>query len=102
MEGTEREKTTFLRLLMGQEEYSGEILSSGVQFDYFPFVVEEKERRALEVAEEIFRCSSGTQKELSLLEVDEEILYRPFSSLSNGEQTKLLLAVLFCGIIIFC
>lgn len=90
-------KTTFLRLLMGQEEYSGEILSSGVQFDYFPFVVEEKERRALEVAEEICPLLQlwQLQKELSLLEVDEEILYRPFSSLSNGEQTKLLLAVLF-------
>ena len=34
-------------------------------------------------------------KEMSLLEVDEDVLYRDFSSLSYGEQTKLLLAVLF-------
>jgi lincosamide and streptogramin A transport system ATP-binding/permease protein len=35
------------------------------------------------------------QRELSLLDVEEEVLYRPFGSLSNGEQTKVLLAALF-------
>ena len=29
------------------------------------------------------------------LEVDEEVLWRPFETLSNGEQTKVLLAALF-------
>lgn len=33
--------------------------------------------------------------ELSYLEMEAEVLYRPFSSLSGGEQTKLLLAGLF-------
>lgn len=37
----------------------------------------------------------GASKELSLIEVNEDALYRPFNSLSNGEQTKVLLAVLF-------
>lgn len=36
-------------------------------------------------------------KELSLLKVDVEVLYRPFETLSNGEQTKVLLAALFLG-----
>src|SRR5699024_816603 len=35
------------------------------------------------------------QKELSLLMVDSDILYRPFYTLSNGEQSKVLLSTLF-------
>lgn len=31
------------------------------------------------------------RRELSLLEADEELLYRPFDSLSNDEQTKILI-----------
>ena len=92
-----RGKTTFLRLLMGQEEYQGEIVTGGVRFDYFPFPVSKMERMTLEVAGEI--CPElehwKLQKELSLLEVEEDVLYRPFSSLSNGERTKVLLALLF-------
>jgi lincosamide and streptogramin A transport system ATP-binding/permease protein len=34
-------------------------------------------------------------RELSLLDVSEDVLYRPFQTLSNGEKTKVLLAVLF-------
>jgi lincosamide and streptogramin A transport system ATP-binding/permease protein len=34
-------------------------------------------------------------RELSLLEVKEEVLYRRFDTLSNGERTKVLLAALF-------
>ena len=36
-------------------------------------------------------------RELSLLGVDENCLKRPFETLSNGEQTKVLLASLFCN-----
>jgi lincosamide and streptogramin A transport system ATP-binding/permease protein len=41
--------------------------------------------------------SNGWQilRELSLLKVSEDVLYRPFVTLSNGEQTKVLLAALF-------
>ena len=35
------------------------------------------------------------QKELSLLELADDVLYRPFETLSKGEQTKVLLAALF-------
>ncbi|MBR2735480.1 MAG: ABC-F family ATP-binding cassette domain-containing protein, partial [Clostridia bacterium] len=35
------------------------------------------------------------QKEISLLELDEEILYRPFETLSGGERAKILLVSLF-------
>ena len=89
-------KTTFLKLLMGQYEYSGTIAAS-VDFSYFPFKVEQRERNTIDVVDSL----SGNyafwelQRELSMLEVDYDVLYRPFSTLSEGEQTKVLLAVLF-------
>ena len=91
-----RGKTTLLRLLMGKYEYAGAI-SASVTFDYFPFPVPRPERDAMEVAEELLPETESWElyRELSALEMDPEILFRPFSSLSNGEQTKLLLAVLF-------
>lgn len=36
-------------------------------------------------------------RELSYLDVEADVLYRPFETLSNGEQTKILLAALFCN-----
>ena len=38
-----RGKTTLLKLLMGQYEYRGKIISS-VTFDYFPYEVPDKEK----------------------------------------------------------
>ena len=35
------------------------------------------------------------QRELSLLQVDADVLSRPYDTLSNGERTKVLLAALF-------
>ena len=91
-----RGKTTFLRLLMGRYEYRGSI-SASVAFDYFPFPVEDESESGEAVAE---RCCPGLPRwrllrELAQLELDEGVLWRPFSTLSNGERTKLLLAALF-------
>jgi len=51
----------------------------------------------LEVIEHIYPDYLHWQvmRELSLLQVSEDVLYRPFETLSNGEQTKILLATLF-------
>ena len=89
-------KTTFLKLLMGRYEYTGSITSS-VEFEYFPFPVEDHSRMTLEILEEINPVMEQWEliRELNLLDTDAEILYRPFSSLSFGEQTKALLAALF-------
>ena len=91
-----RGKTTFLNLLMGRYEYSGTITAS-VDFEYFPFVVEDKSRNTSDVLLSVAPDAQDwqVQRELSLLSVDEDVLYRPFSTLSNGEQTKVLLAGLF-------
>ena len=91
-----RGKTTFLKLLLREYEYQGEI-TAPVRFDYFPFEVKNPDRPFMDIAEEI---APGFEEwrlflELSLLEVREEAVYRRFSTLSNGERTKLLLAALF-------
>ena len=91
-----RGKTTFLNLLLGRYEYEGSIAAS-VDFDYFPYEVRDCNSNTLQVAESV--CPDFAEwelmRELSLLEVGEDVLDRPFSTLSNGEQTKVLLAVLF-------
>jgi lincosamide and streptogramin A transport system ATP-binding/permease protein len=91
-----RGKTTFLNLLMGNHEYVGTIRAS-VDFDYFPYEVGDKSCDTIDIAGRIVHEYEywKLQRELSLLDVAEEILYRPFSTLSNGEQTKVLLAILF-------
>lgn len=91
-----RGKTTFLNLLMNKYEYKGSI-STSVAFDYFPFQVSDQSINTIDVIEEVYNDYEMWKvcKELSLLEVDLEVLYRPFVTLSNGEQTKVLLAVLF-------
>ena len=93
-------KTTFLNLLLGKYDYQGSITSSAV-FDYFPYVVTGKEldQSASELMEkwkpqvEQWRVMC----ELPLLSIDAELLYRPFKTLSFGERTKVMLAVLFSG-----
>ncbi|WP_195574934.1 Lsa family ABC-F type ribosomal protection protein [Paenibacillus sp. 1001270B_150601_E10] len=91
-----RGKTTFLNLLLGKFEYSGTI-SSNVSFEYFPFHVEHKENYTFDVVADIYPDYEHWQlmREFSLLKLSEDVLYRPFDSLSNGEQTKVMLAVLF-------
>ncbi len=84
-----RGKTTLLQLFMERYEYSGQIHNS-VTFSYFPYSVNEKEL-TIDIVGDDWRI----YKELSLLEVDEGVLYRPFHTLSSGEQTKVLLAALF-------
>ena len=91
-----RGKTTFLKLLMGEYEYRGTI-SSDERFDYFPFAVREPEKAVLEVVEELYPDYEFWKlcRELTLLHVDADVLYRAFSTLSSGERTKVMLAVLF-------
>lgn len=91
-----RGKTTFLNLLLGKEEYRGSI-TANVTFDYFPFPVEDKEETTLQLVEKLYPDYEFWRicVELNRLHVDNDVFYRPFSTLSNGEQTKVMLAVLF-------
>lgn len=91
-----RGKTTFLNLLLGKYEYRGKI-TSNVRFDYFPYPITDKERQTADILQEI--CPDAKEweirRELSYLDVEMEVLWRAFETLSNGEQTKVLLAALF-------
>lgn len=91
-----RGKTTFLNLLQGKYEYKGSI-TAAVAFDYFPFAVSDRGKDTLTVIEEIYPDYEFWKicRELTLLQMDTEVFYRPFSTLSNGEQTKVMLSVLF-------
>lgn len=91
-----RGKTTFLQLLQGKYEYKGKI-SSSVNFEYFPYEVFDKNRLTIDIMEEIYSEYELWQvmREFNLLEVSADVLYRPFDTLSLGEKTKVLLAVLF-------
>lgn len=91
-----RGKTTFLNLLLGKYEYQGKI-SAGMEFDYFPFAVPDAAKDTIEVVSDVSADYElwELERELSLLDVDSEVLYRPFETLSNGEQTKVMLAALF-------
>lgn len=95
-----RGKTTFLNLLMGKYEYDGKI-QSNVNFDYFPYEVKNKKLNSYQLASEINPSLEENyefwklEREVSLLDMNLEILNRTFETLSKGEQTKILLAILF-------
>lgn len=93
-------KTTFLNLLLGKYEYKGSIDTSTV-FDYFPYQIMEYQMQ-LPASEFIEELKTGCELwrvicELTELGEDAQILYRPYQTLSHGERTKVLLAVLFSG-----
>ena len=91
-----RGKTTFLNLLLGKYAYQGSI-SASVAFSYFPYHVKDGHMLAIDAVEamhpeyEYWRVA----REMAKLQLEDEVLYRPYETLSNGEQTKLQLAVLF-------
>lgn len=91
-----RGKTTFFKLLMNEFEYSGKI-SSNVNFEYYPYTVENTDWLTIELVREIAPSAMDWEiaKELSLLDLTDDALYRPFFTLSKGEQSKTLLAALF-------
>jgi len=91
-----RGKTTLLHLLAGEMPYQGRI-ECPLTPVYFPFPVEDPTQLTLFVMQSAAPDSQDWQflRELNLLHVDEDVLYRPFDTLSQGEQTKALLAALF-------
>lgn len=93
-------KTTFLNLLMGKYQYKGTISTSTV-FDYFPYKITDGQME-LPAADFIEQMKTDCQQwrvicELEQLNETAEILYRSFATLSPGERTKIMLAVLFSG-----
>ncbi len=87
-----------LNLLLGKYEYMGKIHAS-LQFDYFPYPIKDKTKLTGEILFEIAPTVEKWEiiRELSYLDVEVDVLHRPFETLSNSEQTKVLLAALFCN-----
>ena len=89
-------KTTLLRLLAGEYEYQGRI-SGAPHCEYYPFTVKDPQQFTSTIIEEL--CPNAAlwqiRRELNALEVSEDVLWRSFDILSKGEQSKILLAVLF-------
>ena len=89
-------KTTFLKLLLRKLDYQGTIYSKE-EFSYFPYEIRNPEDLVINIASSLCPDIYEWQiiQEFSRLKLKEEILYQPFNTLSNGEQTKVLLALLF-------
>ncbi|MBR6108060.1 MAG: ABC-F family ATP-binding cassette domain-containing protein [Oscillospiraceae bacterium] len=93
-------KTTFLRLLTGDFAYQGSISAPAGIFR-FPYTLT-AEQMQQPASEWIGTLRPDCEEwrvicELSELREEAELLYRPFALLSPGEQTKVMLAVLFSG-----
>ena len=93
-------KTTLMHLLKGDYEYTGSI-SAGTHFDYFPYETEEDDLK--KTADELMAKwkpqveSWQVMIQMNQIEMDTECLYTPFGTLSFGERTRVMLAVLFAG-----
>ena len=87
-------------MLLGKYDYQGSIRTNAV-FDYFPYPVTaaQYQQSCAEFYEELKPDCEFWRVlcELEKLQLDAEVLYRPFGTLSHGERTKVLLAVLFSG-----
>ena len=71
-------------------------------FDYFPYRVNDAKDLDKTADELMENWKPQVENwrvlcELGQLEIDAELLYRPFGTLSFGERTKVMLAVLFSG-----
>ena len=93
-------KTTLLNLFMGKYEYSGSI-SGGMVFDCFPYDVSASDlnRTAVDLAD-IWKPQVKEWQiliQLGQIGMNPECMYRPFGTLSYGERTRVMLAVLFAS-----
>ena len=91
-----RGKTTFLRLLCGKLECRQGTIRCPVPLEYFPFAAAEEfdalsALYAARPAMELWKL----KREMRGLGLAEEVLERPYRTLSGGERTKLQLAALF-------
>ena len=89
-------KSTLFKLLLNQETYQGKI-SKDVDFIKFPPNISDTSKLGIELYKELISDEEEWKlfRELNLLNVDENLVYREFETLSKGEQTKILLAILF-------
>ena len=93
-------KTTLLNLFMGRYDYRGSIKAC-TRFDYFPYQVADPDLKK-NAADLVGVWKPQTEIwqvliRMNELKMDPECLYRPFGTLSFGERTRVMLAVLFAA-----
>lgn len=90
-------KTTLLKLLLGNYQFSGNIIKNSIHFDYFPFEVLNKNKLTIDLIADI--CPElelwKVMVKMNEINLEPKCLEQQFDTLSNGQQTKLLLAILF-------
>ncbi|MGO3838414.1 MAG: ribosomal protection-like ABC-F family protein [Vagococcus sp.] len=90
-----RGKTTFFNLLQGKLPYSG-TMTHQMTFSYFPQQIPNTEKMTYELIDDLKAGELWeVERELTLLGMSTDCLWRSYGSLSGGEQTKVLLAILF-------
>lgn len=90
-----RGKTTLMRLLQQQLDYTGQI-HVPVALTYFPQPLPDPSQLtlyALQAANDFEQWQ--LVREMTLMGLDPDLLWRPYQALSGGEQTKVRLALLF-------
>ena len=94
-----RGKTTLLKILQGHLTYSGQV-QTNLTFRYFPQPVTDPKMETSAIVLQQAQLDESElwriQAELPALKVGDDVLWRPFETLSPGEQTKVQLAALFC------
>ncbi len=90
-----RGKTTLLNILQKKLPFTG-TLHANLPIHYFPGNITDENQLTFYAIQDLTNAEQWQiERELNLLNAKPEILWRPFNSLSGGEQTKVLLALLF-------
>ena len=93
-----RGKTTLLKLLQRQLPFEGQ-LTTDLDCQYFPQTIKDPTWLTRDILMQLGHLDESTfwqiERELQGLQVAPEIVWQPFDTLSPGEQTKTLLALLF-------
>lgn len=91
-----RGKTTFLKLLLHQLPFQGHI-QVDVPLACFPLTITEADDLAWNAISTALPSLEEWQleREMNFLQMDPNLLWQPYATLSGGEQTKLMLAATF-------
>lgn len=91
-----RGKTTLLRLLQQQLPFQAQI-NVDIPLAYFPLTITDSDDLAWNAISAALPAIEEWQleREINYLQMDPALLWQPYSTLSGGEQTKLMLAAIF-------
>ncbi|MGX2946739.1 ribosomal protection-like ABC-F family protein [Enterococcus alishanensis] len=90
-----RGKTTLLSLLQGHLTYQGDIVIP-LSTVYFPLNIQNENLLTYDALIEVSSFELWQlEREMNHLNLSPDLLWQPYSTLSGGEQTKVLLACLF-------